>query len=104
MVDVWAEQCVELGAREDIGYVQMFENRGAMMGASNPHPHGQIWASRSIPNEVVAELGGQQEYFAKTRHCFVVRVPGDGGGARRAGGGAKRELRCGGSFLGGVAV
>jgi UDPglucose--hexose-1-phosphate uridylyltransferase len=66
VVDLWADQCVELGAREDIGYVQVFENRGEMMGASNPHPHGQIWASRSIPNEVVAELGGQQEYFART--------------------------------------
>src|SRR5580693_1552391 len=65
VVDVWAAQCVELGAREDIGYVQVFENRGAMMGASNPHPHGQIWASRSVPNEVVAELGGQREYFQK---------------------------------------
>ena len=65
VVDVWTEQVVELGSREDIGYVQVFENRGAMMGASNPHPHGQIWASRSIPNEVLAELSGQQEYFAK---------------------------------------
>jgi UDPglucose--hexose-1-phosphate uridylyltransferase len=63
VVDVWAEQSAELGAREEIGYVQIFENRGAMMGASNPHPHGQIWASRSIPNEVVAELGGQRAYF-----------------------------------------
>ncbi len=66
VVDVWTEQVVELGSREDIGYVQVFENRGSMMGASNPHPHGQIWASRSIPNEIVSELDGQQEYFAKT--------------------------------------
>ena len=65
VVDVWVEQMVELGSREDIGYVQIFENRGAMMGASNPHPHGQIWASRSVPNEIVAELGGQSEYFGK---------------------------------------
>lgn len=65
VVDVWTEQCVELGLRGDIDYVQIFENRGAMMGASNPHPHGQIWASRSVPNEVVAELGGQRDYFAK---------------------------------------
>jgi UDPglucose--hexose-1-phosphate uridylyltransferase len=65
VVDVWAEQCAELGLRGDIGYVQIFENRGAMMGASNPHPHGQIWASRSVPNEVITELGGQREYLAK---------------------------------------
>jgi UDPglucose--hexose-1-phosphate uridylyltransferase len=63
VVDVWAEQCAELGSREDIGYVQIFENRGSMMGASNPHPHGQIWASRSVPNEIVAEFAGQRTYF-----------------------------------------
>ena len=56
---------MELGSRDDIGYVQIFENRGAMMGASNPHPHGQIWASRSVPDEVVAELSAQREYFEK---------------------------------------
>jgi UDPglucose--hexose-1-phosphate uridylyltransferase len=65
VVDLWAAQSTELGARSDIGYVQIFENRGAMMGASNPHPHGQIWATRSVPNEVLAEFGGQREYFAK---------------------------------------
>jgi UDPglucose--hexose-1-phosphate uridylyltransferase len=71
VVDVWVEQCVELGSRDDIGYVQIFENRGAMMGASNPHPHGQIWASRSVPNEVVAELSGQREYFAKSHAVLL---------------------------------
>jgi UDPglucose--hexose-1-phosphate uridylyltransferase len=65
VVDVWAEQYEELGAREDIAYVQVFENRGAMMGASNPHPHGQIWASRSLPNEIVAELAGQRTYLER---------------------------------------
>jgi UDPglucose--hexose-1-phosphate uridylyltransferase len=64
VVDVWAAQEVELAAREDIRYVQIFENRGAMMGASNPHPHGQIWATEHIPNEPAAELASQQEYLA----------------------------------------
>jgi len=71
VVDTWAEQCTELGSREDIGYVQIFENRGTMMGASNPHPHGQIWASRSVPNEVVAELSGQQSYFAEKNAALL---------------------------------
>jgi UDPglucose--hexose-1-phosphate uridylyltransferase len=71
VVDVWVEQCVELGSMDDIGYVQIFENRGAMMGASNPHPHGQIWASRSVPNEVVAEMAGQREYFEKSRKVLL---------------------------------
>ncbi len=63
VVDIWAEQVVELGGRSDIGYVQIFENRGAMMGASNPHPHCQIWASRSLPDEQVLELAAQKKYL-----------------------------------------
>ena len=65
VVDVWEEQATELEAREEIHYVQIFENRGAMMGASNPHPHGQIWATHSLPNEIVAELHGQRTYLAE---------------------------------------
>ena len=71
VVDVWAEQCVELGSRADIGYVQIFENRGAMMGASNPHPHGQIWASHSLPNEIMAELAGQHAYFTEKKTVLL---------------------------------
>lgn len=71
VVDVWAEQYVELGGRDDIGYVHVFENRESMIGASNPHPHGQIWASRSVPNEVVAELGGQKAYFLEKNEVLL---------------------------------
>ena len=42
------------------------------MGASNPHPHGQIWASRSVPNEVAAELHGQREYFGRANQELAV--------------------------------
>ncbi len=65
VVDVWAAQVEELGSRPDIGYVQIFENRGAMMGASNPHPHCQVWATRSLPDELVLELAGQNAYLAE---------------------------------------
>lgn len=65
VVDVWAEQIAELGGRDDIRYVQVFENRGAMMGASNPHPHGQVWATEHIPDEPAVELASQQVYFAE---------------------------------------
>jgi UDPglucose--hexose-1-phosphate uridylyltransferase len=65
VVDLWAVQIAELGARPEIAYVQIFENRGAMMGASNPHPHGQIWASQSLPDEIVSELAAQQAYLAE---------------------------------------
>jgi UDPglucose--hexose-1-phosphate uridylyltransferase len=65
VVAMWSEQAQELGALPDIGYVQIFENRGAMMGASNPHPHGQVWATQHIPNEPALELAAQQAYFAE---------------------------------------
>lgn len=64
-VDAWQQQYEDLGSRDDIHYVQIFENRGAMMGASNPHPHGQIWANHSVPNEIVAEIAGQKDYLAR---------------------------------------
>jgi UDPglucose--hexose-1-phosphate uridylyltransferase len=64
VVDVWVEQYEDLGARPEIGYVQIFENRGAMMGASNPHPHGQIWATEHLPLNVAREQAAQAEYFA----------------------------------------
>ena len=59
VVDTWVEQWTELGERPFIRYVQIFENRGEMMGASNPHPHGQIWANHRLPNEVVKEQAAQ---------------------------------------------
>jgi UDPglucose--hexose-1-phosphate uridylyltransferase len=65
VVEMWVAQAAELGARDEIQYVQIFENRGAMMGASNPHPHGQIWATEHVPNEPALELAAQREYLAK---------------------------------------
>ena len=65
VVEMWVDQAAELGARPDIQYVQIFENRGAMMGASNPHPHGQIWATQHIPNEPFLELAAQLDYLAE---------------------------------------
>ena len=63
VVDTWAAQCAELGAREDITYIQLFENKGEIMGASNPHPHGQLWASRHIPTEIAKETRAQRDYL-----------------------------------------
>lgn len=65
VVDAWAEQTAELAALHYIGYVQVFENRGALMGASNPHPHGQIWATELVPNEPAKEAARQAAYFAE---------------------------------------
>jgi UDPglucose--hexose-1-phosphate uridylyltransferase len=67
VVEVWKSQYIELGARPDIGYIQIFENRGEMMGASNPHPHCQIWASAGIPNEPWKE----QRAFLARKTCLL---------------------------------
>ena len=65
VVDLWCKEYKELGDREDIGYVQIFENKGAIMGCSNPHPHGQIWASGLVPLETSKETETQKEHFEK---------------------------------------
>jgi UDPglucose--hexose-1-phosphate uridylyltransferase len=62
VVDVWAEQTAELG--RGYQWVQVFENRGEIMGASNPHPHGQIWAGAALPNEAAREDGSQAAWLA----------------------------------------
>lgn len=63
VIDVWAEQVTELGQTYD--WVQVFENRGAVMGSSNPHPHGQVWALDCLPNEPAKEEVQQKLYFEK---------------------------------------
>ena len=61
VVDIWGEQVIDLG--QSYRWVQVFENKGAAMGASNPHPHGQIWASNFLPNEPAKEDLHQQAYY-----------------------------------------
>ncbi len=73
VTDTWVAQFEELGARDGIHYVQIFENRGAMMGASNPHPHCQIWASRSIPNEVAKEQASLIAWQEQHAVCLLCR-------------------------------
>lgn len=62
VVDVWAEQTAELGQR--YRWVQVFENRGEAMGASNPHPHGQIWAGHALPRQGAREDATQRRHLA----------------------------------------
>jgi UDPglucose--hexose-1-phosphate uridylyltransferase len=71
VVDLWAQQSKELGSHDFINYVQIFENRGSMMGASNPHPHCQIWASGSVPDEPAKEQSAQLEYQNARHSCLL---------------------------------
>lgn len=63
VIATWTEQTVDLSRQDFIHYVQVFENKGAMMGCSNPHPHSQIWGNEFIPNEPAKELERQRAYF-----------------------------------------
>jgi len=73
VVDVWADQYVEIGTLPFIGHVQIFENRGEMMGASNPHPHCQIWATRHIPDLVAKEQESQSDWRSARGSCLLCR-------------------------------
>ncbi len=65
VIDVWVHQFLELAANPFVNYVQIFENRGAMMGCSNPHPHCQIWCNSSIPNEIGKETASQSAWLGR---------------------------------------
>lgn len=71
VVDMWAQESRTLGALPQIAHVQIFENRGAMMGASNPHPHGQIWATEHVPDEVATECAAQADYLGQHAACLL---------------------------------
>ena len=71
VVNGWVEQYSALGQIPWIRYVQIFENRGEMMGASKPHPHCQIWANESLPNIPTRELASFREYRAEKHSCLL---------------------------------
>ncbi len=71
VVRTWAVQLQGLGSLSQINYVQIFENRGSIMGASNPHPHCQIWATRSVPEIPAKELCAQQKYLGEHKSCLL---------------------------------
>jgi UDPglucose--hexose-1-phosphate uridylyltransferase len=71
VVETWREQNRVLSEFPFIRYVQLFENRGALMGASNPHPHCQMWAVESVPNEILKEQTGQSRYRNEHGTCLL---------------------------------
>jgi len=66
IIETWRTEYVELGSKDFINHVQIFENKGSVMGCSNPHPHGQIWAQSSIPTQVEKTQKNLKHYH--TRH------------------------------------
>jgi UDPglucose--hexose-1-phosphate uridylyltransferase len=71
VVDVWIEQYVELGSSPGLNHVQIFENRGAAMGASNPHPHCQVWATEHVPDIPRREETALLDFCSRHRACLL---------------------------------
>ncbi len=71
VVDTWSDEFSKLASQSHVRSIQIFENRGAVMGCSNPHPHGQIWVNENVPDELAKEVTTQQSYFQK-HHCSLL--------------------------------
>lgn len=72
VVTTWGEEYQALGRRPEIQHVMIFENKGEMMGCSNPHPHGQIWATNFIPSTALQIFHSQTNYWAATRSPLLI--------------------------------
>jgi UDPglucose--hexose-1-phosphate uridylyltransferase len=70
VIDLWTDQTTELGER--YRWVQVFENRGIAMGASNPHPHGQVWAGSALPGDAAREDAAQRAHLAATGRSLLL--------------------------------
>ncbi len=71
VIEAWQTEYLLLGKEKNINYVQIFENKGGIMGCSNPHPHGQIWSQSSLPNEVVKKNTNQLNYFLNQQSSLL---------------------------------
>jgi UDPglucose--hexose-1-phosphate uridylyltransferase len=71
VVDMWATEFETLANIEWVSHVQIFENRGSLMGASNPHPHCQIWANATLPIIPARELNSFNEYSSRNKSCLL---------------------------------
>ena len=71
VVDVWSDEYAAIASLSGISYIQIFENRGEMMGCSNPHPHCQIWANETIPNEPAKEQAAMIDYGERNGSCLL---------------------------------
>ncbi|MGA9406099.1 MAG: UDP-glucose--hexose-1-phosphate uridylyltransferase [Bacteroidota bacterium] len=71
IISTWQEEFKSLGSDPRINHVQIFENKGAIMGNSNPHPHGQIWAQQSIPRESAKELRQFKRYYSTKKRSLL---------------------------------
>ncbi len=74
IIDMWADRYKELGARKDIKYVFIFENRGRAIGVSLDHPHGQLYAFPFVPSKIQVELNNAKQYMEKRKECLFCNI------------------------------
>ena len=72
VIATWTRESADLAAKDFIRYVQVFENKGAAMGCSNPHPHSQLWSQSQLPNEITKELSAQGSYFKTNQRPLLL--------------------------------
>ncbi len=72
VINIWIQQYIEIGNKKDISYIQIFENKGEIMGCSNPHPHCQIWSQKSIPTIPLKEIKSQRKYYNKHKNPLLL--------------------------------
>ncbi|SHI80036.1 UDPglucose--hexose-1-phosphate uridylyltransferase [Arenibacter nanhaiticus] len=71
VISLWQKEYKELGSMKGINHVQIFENKGDVMGCSNPHPHGQVWAQKNIPLEVAKKIDRLKDYWEKNQKSIL---------------------------------
>jgi UDPglucose--hexose-1-phosphate uridylyltransferase len=71
VIHAWQSEFASFAKMDNINYVQIFENKGSIMGCSNPHPHGQIWSNSSLPNEIIKKDRQQSTYFNKYKKTLL---------------------------------
>ena len=74
IIDMWADRYRELGAKKDIDYVFIFENRGRAIGVTLDHPHGQLYAFTFIPRKIQGELDSSKHYMEKRKECLFCTI------------------------------
>jgi UDPglucose--hexose-1-phosphate uridylyltransferase len=77
LVRVWTDRFAELGARPEIEYVFIFENKGEVIGVTIPHPHGQIYAFPYVPPRIARELESSEKHYRRTQRCLICDIRAD---------------------------
>ncbi|KAG0376830.1 hypothetical protein BGX24_007148 [Mortierella sp. AD032] len=94
VIDAWISTYKAMQQQDHINHVQIFENKGAIMGCSNPHPHGQVWSTEDIPHETAVELENMAKYRQRYQRCMLcdyVKTETDADRKAKASGSASRS-------------